>query len=110
MPKPLSFYGQLNYTQIKAALKSGHIKAQRIQTKNGEEIVFSINVWVHEEADQYHNNAAIQMELTKIAFENNVKNSFYIGNLKYKAPTSKEATSADVNKATGEEDENDFPF
>lgn len=36
MAKPLSFYGQINYTQLKKALRSGHIKAQRIQTKNGE--------------------------------------------------------------------------
>lgn len=107
--KPLSFYGQLNYTKIKAALKSGHIKAQRIQTKNGEEIVFDINVWVHDEADQYNNNAAIQMSLTKEAFENNVNNTHYIGNLKYKAPTATEATTEDINKNV-DDDEKDFKF
>ena len=109
--KPLSFYGQLNYTQIQAGLKSGHIKAQKIQTKDGEQIVFNINVWVHEEADQYHNNAAVQMELKKESFENNVKNSYYIGNLKYKVPTATEATAADINNAVGGGDkDDDLPF
>lgn len=92
MQKPLSFYGQLNFTQIKAALKSGHIKASRIQTKNGEEIVFDINVWVHDQADQYNNNAAVQMSLKKESFEANVKNTFYIGNLKYQIPKVENAT------------------
>lgn len=108
MSKPLSFFGQLNYTQIQAALKSGHIKAQRIQTKNGEEIVFGINVWVHDEADQYNNNAAVQVELSKEAYENNVKNTYYIGNLKYKAPTAKDITADDISKVVNDDD--DLPF
>ena len=107
--KPLSFFGQLNFTQIKAELKSGHVKAQKIQTKNGEEIVFDINVWVHEEADQYNNNASVQLSLKKEAFEGGVKNTFYIGNLKYKVPMATEATAADLQKNIGDEDD-DLPF
>ena len=42
--KPLSFYGQLNLTEIKEGLKTGNIKAQKIQTKKGEQIIFDINV------------------------------------------------------------------
>lgn len=107
--KPLSFYGQLNYTEIMAALKSGMIKAQKIQTKKGEQIVFDVNVWVHEEADEYNNNASVQMSLTKEAFENNQKNTFYIGNLKYKLPTAVSATNEDINKHI-EESNDDFKF
>ncbi|EPM1459360.1 hypothetical protein RG089_002546 [Elizabethkingia anophelis] len=109
MAKPLSFYGQINYTQLKKALRSGNVKAQRIQTKNGEEIVFDINVWVHEEADQYNNNAAIQCTLTKEAYEANVKNDYYIGNCRYKEPKSTEATQEDINNAVGNDDD-DLPF
>ena len=107
--KPLSFYGQLNFTQIKEALKSGHIKAQKIQTKNGEQIVFDINVWVHEEADQFNNNAAIQCTLKKEAFEANVNNTYYIGNLKYKVPKVENATETDINNLLGDDDD-DLPF
>lgn len=107
--KPLSFYGQLNFTQIKEALKSGHIKAQRIQTKNGEQIVFDINVWVHEEADQFNNNAAVQCSLQKEAFEANVNNSYYIGNLKYKVPKVENASQEDIDNSVGEDDD-DLPF
>ena len=110
MSKPLSFYGQLNFTEIKKALQSGHIKAQKIQTKNGEQVVFNINVWVHDEADQYNNNAAVQMELSKEAFENNLKNTFYVGNLRYKIPTATEATAEDIAKAVAGDDDDDLPF
>lgn len=110
MATPLSFYGQINFTELKEALKSGHIKAQRIQTKKGEQIVFGVNVWVHSEADQFNNNAAIQMELHKEAFENKVQNTFYIGNLRYKIPTSTEASAEDIGNAVGNNEDDDLPF
>lgn len=98
MAKPLSFYGQLNLTEINEALKSGHISAKKIQTKKGDQIVFDINVWVHEEADNFNNNASVQMQLKKEAFEANVQNTYYIGNLRYKTPTTTEASAADISK------------
>jgi len=109
MSKPLSFYGQLNFTHIKEALKSGHIKVQKIQTQNGQQIVFDINVWVHEESDQYNNNASIQCTLKKASFEAHVKNTFYIGNLKYKVPRVENATQDDINNLLRNEDD-DLPF
>ena len=96
--KPLSFYGQINYTKLKAAMKSGHIKMQKIQTKEGEQIVFDVNVWVHEEADPYNNNASVQCSLKKEAFDNNVANTFYIGNLKYKEAKVSEVTPDKAKK------------
>ena len=110
MSKPLSFYGQINYTQLKKALQSGHVKIQKIQTKNGEEIVFDINVWVHDEADQFNNNAAIQCTLKKEAFEANVKNDYYIGNLRYKVPKVTEASQEDINNVFANDDDDDLPF
>lgn len=110
MSKPLSFYGQMNYTKMKKALKSGQIKAQRIQTKDGEEIVFDYNFWVHEEPDQYSNNAAVQMQLKKEAFEAGVKNTFYIGNGRYQTPKVQDATVEDITKAVEEDDDDDLPF
>ena len=109
MSKPLSLYGQLNFTEIKEALKSGKIKAQRIQTKKGEQIVFDVNVWVHEEADQYQNNASVQCQLKKEAFEAGEKNTFYIGNLRFQMPKVEDATSEDIAKAASD-DEDDLPF
>lgn len=109
MPKQQSFYGQLNFTKIKEALKSGHIKAQRIQTKEGEQIVFDINVWVHDEPDQYSNNAAVQASLKKEAFEAGVKNTFYLGNLRFQTPKVEDATEQDIAAAVPEEDD-DLPF
>ncbi len=109
MSKPLSFYGQLNFTEIKAALASGKIKAQKIQTQKGEQIVFDVNVWVNEEADQYNNNASVQMSLKKEVAQTGVKNTFYIGNLKYKQPTTENATQDDINKVVNDS-EDDFPI
>lgn len=109
MSKPLSFYGQLNFTEIKEALKSGHIKASRIQTRKGEQIVFDVNVWVHEEADEFNNNASIQCSLKRESYEANVKNTFYIGNLRFQAPKVKDATVEDLTKAVADEDD-DLPF
>lgn len=106
--KPPSFYGQLNLTEIKAALKTGHIKAKKIQTQKGEQIVFDVNVWVHEEADQYNNNASVQMQLKKEAFEGGVKNTFYIGNLKYQEVKVSEATQEEVNEILDQDDDIDF--
>jgi len=108
MSKPLSFYGQLNFTKIKEALKSGHIKAQKIQTKEGEQIVFDYNFWVHEEADQYNNNAAVQMHLKKEAFEAGVKNTYYIGNGRYQTPKVEDATEQDINNLVDDADEFNF--
>lgn len=105
MSKPLSFYGQLNFTEIKKALKSGHIKASKIQTKKGEQIVFDVNLWVHEEADQYNNNAAMQCSLKKESFEAGVKNTFYIGNMRYQTPKENEVTADDISKAVPDEDD-----
>lgn len=104
MSKPLSFYGQLNLTEINEALKSGHVQAQRIQTKKGEQIVFNVNIWVHDEADQFNNNASVQCQLKTEAFEAGMKNTFYIGNLRFQIPKVKEATAEDITKAIDEED------
>ena len=106
--KPFNFYGQLNFTQIKKALKSGEIQAQKIQTKNGEEIVFAVNVWVNEEADQYNNNASVQCQLKKEAFEAGVKNTHYIGNLKYQTPRTTEVNQDELNKLVEDDDDLDF--
>lgn len=108
--KPLSFYGQINYTDLKAAMMSGHVKMQKVQTKDGEKIFVDVNLWVHEEADQFNNNAAIQASLKKEAFENGVKNTFYIGNLKYQTVKNTEATQEDVEKAVTGDDDDDLPF
>lgn len=97
MAKPLSFYGQINLSEIKNAMDSGHVVAKKITTKKGEQVVIDINVWVHDEADQYNNNAAVQMVLKKEAFEANVNNSYYIGNLKYKTPVSQEVPSNEAS-------------
>ena len=102
--KPLSFYGQLNLTEIKEGLKTGNIKAQKIQTKKGEQIIFDINVWVHGEADQYNNNASVQMQLKKEAFEGGVKNTYYIGNLKYQESKVTEASQEEISKALDDDD------
>ena len=108
--KPLSFYGQINYTDLKAAMMSGHVKITKVQTKEGEKIFVDVNVWVHDEADQYHNNAAIQASLKKEAFEGGVKNTFYVGNLKYQTPKTTVATDEDVVNAVAGDDDDDFPF
>lgn len=102
MAKPLSFYGQINLTEIKKAMDSGHIVAKKISTKKGEQVVVDINVWVHEEADTYNNNATIQMVLKKEAFEANVNNSYYIGNLKYKVPVVQEVPSNEASSIIDE--------
>ncbi len=108
MSKPLSFYGQLNLTEINEALKSGHIKAQKIQTKKGEQIVFDVMVWVHEEADQFNNNASVQCSLKTESHQANVKNTYYIGNLRYQIPKVETATDSDIAEAITEDD--DLPF
>lgn len=109
MNKPQSLYGQLNFTEIKEALKSGKIKAQRIQTKKGEQIVFDVNVWMHEEADQFNNNASIQCSLKEEIYKAGEKNPFYIGNLRFKAATATEATEKDIAGQV-DEDDDDLPF
>lgn len=106
MEKPLSMFGQLNFTEILAGLNSGQIKAQKIQTQKGEQIVFDVNLWVHQEADQFNNNASVQMCLKKEVALAGVKNPFYIGNLRYKQPTVTEATQEDINKIVNDNVEN----
>jgi len=111
MSKPLNFYGQINFTKLKKALQSGEVKASRIKTQNGEEIVCDVMVWVHEEADQYNNNASVQVSLNKQAQEANVKNTHYIGNLRYSVPKETAATAQDISNAVGsEEEDDDLPF
>lgn len=109
MQKPLSFYGQINYTKLKEAMKSGKIVGQKVQTKDGEQLFININVWVNEEADQYNNNASIQCQLNKEAYEAKEKNTYYIGNLRYQTPSTKDATTEDIAKAT-EDDDDGLPF
>lgn len=104
----MSFYGQLNLTKIKAGLKSGHLKAQKIQTKEGEQVVFDVNVWVHGESDQYNNNASVQMQLKKEAFEGGVKNTFYIGNLKYQEVKVTEASQEEIDDLLKDDEDVDF--
>lgn len=109
--KPLNFYGQINYTDLKAAMMSGKVKMQKVQTKEGEKIFVDVNVWVHDEADQYNNNASVQCALKKEAYEAGEKNTYYVGNLRYQSPKTTEATAQDVANAVGGADkDDDFPF
>lgn len=110
MSKPLSFYGQINYTDLRAAMQSGHVKVTKIQTNAGEKLFVDVNVWVHDEADQYNNNAAIQASLKKEAFQGGIKNTYYVGNLKYQMPKTTVATDEDVAKAISGDDDDDLPF
>lgn len=107
--KPLSFFGQINYTDLKAAMTSGNVKMQKVQTKDGEKIFVDVNVWVHDEADQYNNNASVQCALKKEAYEAGAKNTYYIGNLKYQTPKNTEATAEDIANIASD-DEDDFKF
>ena len=109
MSKPLSFYGQINYTKLKEAMKSGQIVGQKVQTKDGEQLFININVWVNEEADQYQNNASVQCQLTKEAYEAKEKNTYYIGNLRYQKPNVTDASAEYIAKVT-EDDDDGLPF
>lgn len=104
----MSFYGSLNLTEILAALKSKTASVQKIQTQKGEQIVFDINVWVHEEADQFNNNASVQISLNKEAYANKVPNKLYIGNLKYRTPNAEDATAEDIEKLANDVNEDDI--
>ncbi|MEI7486434.1 MAG: hypothetical protein WCJ72_03315 [Chryseobacterium sp.] len=105
--KPLSFYGQIDYTELKEALKTGKVKASWVDFKTkGKRLMVDINVWVKEEADQYHNNASIQVQ-NKTEFQN--ENQAYIGNLKYKKPKVTEASAESVSNEVGDED-HDLPY
>src|SRR5699024_2162599 len=104
-----SFYGQLNWTKIKHALQSGKIRAQRIQTKHGEQIVFDVNVWVNQESDQYGQDASVQMQLTKEEFEAKEKNPYYIGTLRFREATATDVSPEEMKGLAGGE-EDDLPF
>lgn len=109
--KPLNFYGQINYTDLKTAMMSGKVKMQKVQTKDGEKIFVDVNVWVHDEADQYNNNASVQCALKKEAYEAGEKNTYYVGNLKYQSPKSTEVTAQDIaNEVGGADKDDDLPF
>ncbi|MFL9835019.1 hypothetical protein [Chryseobacterium terrae] len=108
--KPLNFYGQINYTDLKAAMMSGKVKMQKVQTKDGEKIFVDVNVWVHDEADKYNNNASVQSALKKEAYEAGEKNTYYVGNLRYLTPKNTEISSEDVEKAFAGDDDDDLPF
>ncbi|HLS11784.1 MAG TPA: hypothetical protein VK050_06445 [Flavobacteriaceae bacterium] len=110
MSKNRSFYGQLNWTRIKYALQSGKIKAQRIQTKHGEQIFFDINVWVNDEPDQYGQDASVQMQLSKEAYEAKEKNPYYIGNLKFREPTATDVSPEEIKNIVGGEEDDDLSF
>lgn len=102
MSKPLSFYGQINYTKLRNALKEGKIKAEWIDTRNGKELVVNANFWVKEEADQYNQNASIKLQ-NKTEFHE--ENAPYIGNFRYMLPSSQEATESNMKDLLNEEDE-----
>ena len=104
--KPLSFYGQIDYTELQEALKTGKVKASWVNLKKGKHLMVDINVWVKDEADQFNNNAAIQVQ-NKPEFQN--ENQAYIGNLKYKKPKAAEATAESISEAVGDDDD-DFPY
>ena len=103
--KPLSFYGQLDFTELQEALKTGKVKANWVDLKKGRHLMVDINVWVKDEADQYNNNAAIQVQ-NKSEFQN--ENQAYIGNLKYKKPKTAVASSESISDAVAEDE--DLPY
>lgn len=105
MSKPLSFYGQINYTRLKNALKEGKVKAEWVETKNGKELMVNVNFWVKEEADQYNNNAALQLQ-NKPEFQEEY--GAYVGNFKYKVPKTQEASQDSINHLVGDDD--DLPY
>ncbi|PWN67617.1 hypothetical protein [Chryseobacterium oncorhynchi] len=102
---PLSFYGQIDFTELQEALKTGKAKAAWVDLKKGRHLMVDINVWVKSEADQYNNNASIQVQ-NKTEFQG--ENQAYIGNLKYKKPKTTEASSESISQAMTEED--DLPY
>ena len=64
----------------------------------------NVVVWINDEADQYGNNASIQISQSKEEREAGAK-SIYIGNLKEPQSRSNEPTSAKNAQAT-----DDLPF
>ncbi|AZA49559.1 hypothetical protein EG346_15850 [Chryseobacterium carnipullorum] len=106
--KPLSFYGQIDYTELREALKTGKVKATWVEFKNkGKRLMVDINVWVKEEADQYQHNASIQVQ-NKEEFQSD--NKAFIGNLKYKKPKAVEASPESVSDAVGSDEDDDLPY
>ncbi len=106
--KPLSFYGQIDYTELKEALISGKVKANWVELKKGKHLMVEVNVWVKDEADQYNNNASIQLQ-HKPEFQG--ESAPYIGNLKYKKPKATEASTDSINNTVGTaEDDDDLPY
>ena len=66
----------------------------------------NVVIWINDEADQYGNNASIQISQSKEEREAGAK-SIYIGNLKEPQSRNNEPTSAKNAQAT---DDNQLPF
>lgn len=103
--KPLSFYGQIDYTELKEALKAGKVQATWVDTQKGKRLMVNLNVWVKEEADQYQQNASIQLQ-HKVEFRS--EKAPYIGNLKYQKPKVTEASQESITNEV--ENDDDLPY
>lgn len=108
MSNKTNFYGQINYTRLVEAMKSGKVAGKRIQTKNGPQVVVDINVWVHDEP-RFNQDASIQCQLNKEAYEAGEPNPFYIGDLKRSTPKVQDIAPDQMAGMVDEVDD-DLPF
>ena len=67
----------------------------------------NVVVWINDEADQYGNNASIQISQTKEEREAGEK-ATYIGNLKF--PQSRDGEKAKAELVTSSKELDDLPF
>ena len=107
MSKPTSFYGSINFTDLKEALKNNKVSAKRVSTQKGEKIFVDVNFWVKEEANQFGQNASLQVQFKK-EFINDEEKKPYIGDFRFMASKESPLTAEDIAKETSDED--DLPF
>ncbi|MDR7712475.1 hypothetical protein [Riemerella anatipestifer] len=94
MEKSRNFYGQINFDKLLEGVKSGKVKTQIVEKKDGSKFrAVNINVWVNDEP-KYNQDASISLQ-NKEEFQN--EKNIYIGNLKYMTSKVTEATAEDFS-------------
>lgn len=95
MEKPRSFYGQINFDNLLAGVKSGKVQTSIVTRKDGSTFrAININVWVNEKP-KYDQDASISLQ-NKEEFRE--EKNVYIGNLRYMESNVKEANAEDFNE------------
>lgn len=98
MANTRSLFGSINITDLAEAIKNKKAAVKKVQTQKGEKLFADVVIWIKDEADEFNNNASMQISFKK-EFKDDPEKRPYVGNFKFMAGGATEANQNDTNAA-----------